>query len=208
LAVTVAGLLLSVASAGTITGPGSSKPVRAKGLTPKERAALKIVSVKATGVEPLGVIVTATFRGNIEQALGRGHLADAIVALILRPKDSSLAFSGVATFGAGAIGRTARKTRSSDVGVLRKGRTVTFFIGGPGFENVGKIEVKAFAKAPSGHQRGVASGSQARHVVRRAEPNEREARLLAAGRSPVGDSAQAAEADHRDGAPRDRAGPG
>jgi hypothetical protein len=145
----VAGLVLTVASAGTITGRGSGRPVKAKGLTPKERKALRIVSVRVTGVEPLGVLVTATFAGNIEQALGRGHLSDAIVALILRPKDPRLAFSGVATFGAGAIGRTARKTRSRDVGVVRNGRKVTFFVGGPGFENVAKIEVKAFAKAPS-----------------------------------------------------------
>ncbi len=147
--VLVAGAALAVASAGTITGRDSG-PVRGKGLTQKERNALDIVSVKTTGVEPLGVVVTATFKGNVEQALGRGHLADAIVALILRPKDPKLAFSGVATFGAGTIGRTARKTRSTDVGVVRNGRTVTFFVGGPGFENVGKIEVKAFAKAPAG----------------------------------------------------------
>jgi hypothetical protein len=142
----VAGVVLSMASAGTITGPGG--PVRAKGLTAKERNALKIVSVKATGVGGLGVVVTATFNGNIEQALGHGHLKDGIVALILRPNDPKVAFAGVATLGAGAIGVTARKSRSTDVGVVRKGRTITFFVGGPGFENVGKIEVKAFAKRP------------------------------------------------------------
>jgi hypothetical protein len=148
-AVALAGVVLAVASAGTVTGRGSGQPVRVKGLTPKERRALQIVSVKATGIEPLGVLVTATFKGNIAQALGRGHLVDGIVALILRPKDPKLAFAGLATFGAGAIGTTARKTRSREVGVVRDGRKVTFFVGGPGFENVGKVEVKAFAKVPA-----------------------------------------------------------
>lgn len=143
-----AGVVLMAAYAGTITGRDQGA-ARGKGLTQKERNALDIVSVKVTGVEPLGVMVTATFKGNVEQALGRGHLADAIVALILRPKDPKLAFSGVATFGAGAIGVTARKSRSKDVGVVRKGRTITFFVGGAGFANVGKVDVKAFAKAPT-----------------------------------------------------------
>jgi hypothetical protein len=145
---TAAGVVLIAASAGTITGRDQGA-AREKGLTLKERNALDIVSVKVTGVEPLGVLVTATFKGNVEQVLGRGHLADGIVALILRPKDPKLAFSGLATFGAGAIGRTARKMRSTDVGILRKGRTVTFFVGGPGFGNVAKVDVKAFAKAPT-----------------------------------------------------------
>lgn len=147
--VVAAGAALTVASAGTITGRDQGTP-RAKGLTQKERNALDIVSVKVVGIEPLGVIVTATFKGNVEQVLGRGHLADAIVALILRPKDPKLAFTGVATFGAGAIGVTARKSRSTDVGVVRKGRTITFFVGGGGFANVGRVDVKAFAKAPAG----------------------------------------------------------
>jgi hypothetical protein len=155
--VAVAGVVLSMASAGTITGKGG--PVRAKGLTAKERNALEIVSVKATGVGGLGVVVTTTFKGNIEQALGRGHLKDGIVALILRPKDPKVAFAGVATLGAGAIGVTARKSRSTDVGVVRKGRTITFFVGGPGFENVGEIEVKAFAKRPGSRASRVVQGA-------------------------------------------------
>lgn len=145
---TVAGVVLMAASAGTIVGRDQGA-ARAKVLSQKERNALDLVSVKATGVEPLGVIVTATFKGNIEQALGRGHLKDGVVALILRPKDPKVAFAGVATFGAGAIGLTARKSRSTDVGVVRKGRTITFFVGGPGFESVGTVEVKAFAKRPA-----------------------------------------------------------
>lgn len=148
-ALVVAGAVLSVASAGTITGRDSSGgAVRGKGLTQKERKALDVVSVTATGIEPLGTLVTATFAGDIEQTLGRGHLSDGLVVLILRPKDPRLAFSGVATFGSGTIGLTARKTRTRDVGVVRAGRKVTFFVGGPGFENVGRIEIKTFAAAP------------------------------------------------------------
>ena len=142
-------LVTSVASAGTITGPGRLGPVKAKGLTAAEGKAIEIASVRVTGVEGVGVFVTATFRGNIEQMLGRGHLTTGLVALILRPKDASFKTADLATTGAGAIGQTLAKTHSTDVGVLRDARRITFFIGGPGFGNVGKVQVKAFAAAPA-----------------------------------------------------------
>jgi hypothetical protein len=134
-----------VASAGTTARQGT--PVKER-LTPSERRALRIVSVKAVGVEKVGLTVTVTFAGNLERALGRGHLENGLVAIVLRPKDPGFDTADLATRGAGAIGKTIRKTQSSDVGVVRNGRKLTFFVGGPGAENVGQIEVKAFATFP------------------------------------------------------------
>ena len=145
------GLVAGGASAGTIVQPDPSGHVKAKGATAAERKALDIVSVTATGIEPVGVVVTATFAGNVEQLLGRRHLESALVALILQPKDATGSKpADVATTGAGALGRTLSKTRSKDVDVFRRGRRITFFVGGTGFQNVGRIEVKAFAASPAG----------------------------------------------------------
>jgi hypothetical protein len=71
-----------------------------------------------------------------------------VVALLLRPRSSELALSGLATTGPGVLGTTIRKTRSNAVGVVRNGRKLIFFVGGPGFGNVGEIVVKAFVKQP------------------------------------------------------------
>jgi hypothetical protein len=138
-AVVVAGLLLSGAAAG---------PLSPTALTPTERNALRIVSVRAVGAEGGGLVVTVTFAGNLEKAIGRGHLKTALVAVILRPKDASFATADLATEGAGPIGLTSKKSRSKAVGVVRNGRTFTFFIAGPGSSNVGKVDVKSFVSAP------------------------------------------------------------
>jgi hypothetical protein len=109
---------------------------------------LRIVSVKTHGVDPGGAVITVTFAGNIEQSLGRGALKKAVVAVILHPSSSTLATADIATRGAGAIGQTLTKTHSKDVGVVRSGRTLSFFIGGPGWSKVSRVEVKAFKSFP------------------------------------------------------------
>ena len=114
---------------------------------------MRVVSVTATGNEPIGVIVTVRFAGNVEQALGRGHLKRAVVAMILQPKSATFKIAGLATAGAGAIGHTLRGTRSKNAGVVRSGRTIAFFVAGPGLSNVGKILVKAFVTAPPATRR-------------------------------------------------------
>jgi hypothetical protein len=138
-AVVVAGSLLSGASAGRLAPAG---------LTPAERTSMRIASVRATGAEGAGLVVTVTFRGNLEKTIGRGNLKNALVAVILRPKDSSFKTADIATEGAGAIGLTSKKTRSNAVGVIRNGRVFTFFIAGPGSSNVAEAVVKTFRAAP------------------------------------------------------------
>ena len=60
-------------SAADITGSDAAGDVKGKGLTAAERAALDVVSVRWWVRPGLGVFVTATFRGNFEQRVGRGH---------------------------------------------------------------------------------------------------------------------------------------
>ena len=170
-ALAVAGLLPGPALAGTVTkrdkGQVSERVAKRYKLTRTERRALDIRSVTATGEEGLGLVVTVRFRGNIERALGRGHLKRAVVALVLRPKKSSRRRrAGLVTQGAGVVRRKRRlgngkvvrvatttakdwrTTRSRIVGVIRDGRELTFFISGPGFDAVSSIEIKAFARRP------------------------------------------------------------
>lgn len=126
-------------------------------LTPGERRALHIVSVGVAAQDPSGLVVTVTFRGNLQQAIGRGHLKNAAVVMILKPKMAgSAAAAAVLTQGPGAIGQTLRKTRSTDVGVVRTGRIFEFFIHGPGASQVGQVLVKSFATKPTAKGRSFA----------------------------------------------------
>lgn len=148
-------LLASVVAAGLLAPSVASRPqAKAGKLTGAERRALSIVSVDASAAEPAGILVTATFGGNIEQKLGRDGLRKGLVAVILHPKDPASETAGVATVGAGAIGRTLSRTSSSDVGVVRDGRRLSFFVGGPGSSSFESVEVKAFARAPAGGAAG------------------------------------------------------
>jgi hypothetical protein len=129
-------------------------------LTPAERKALRVASVKVAGGEPVGIAVTVTFGGDLQKAIGRGDLKNAAVALILEPKSSNLASAGLVTQGAGAVGQTLRRTRSTRVGVLREGKTFIFLIRGPGASGVGKILVRTFVRGPSANARKTQSLSK------------------------------------------------
>ncbi|MCI0634582.1 MAG: hypothetical protein L0206_11800, partial [Actinobacteria bacterium] len=146
-AVVGAALLSSPAFAADIAGSDPSGDVKAKGLTAAERAALDVIGVRVVGEPGLGVVVTATFRGNFEQRVGRGHLKNALAALVLVPKPGAGLPAGVVTAGKGPVGAVLERTSSETLGAVRDGRTVTFFVGGPGFENVASVEVHTLAKA-------------------------------------------------------------
>jgi hypothetical protein len=143
-----AALLGSPAFAADISGSDPAGDVKTKGLTAAERAALDVVSVRVVGESGLGVFVTATFRGNFEKRVGRGHLKTALAALVLVPKPGAGVPAGVVTAGKGPVGTVLARTSSETVGAVRDGRTVTFFVGGPGFESVESVEVRTLAKAP------------------------------------------------------------
>jgi hypothetical protein len=140
------------ASAGTIakrdSGGVPKKVAKRFGLTKKERRALDIASVRVTGREGFGVFVKARFKGNVERLLGRGHLRRAAIALVLRPKSKAARPSVLVTLGPAKAQRVLRRTRSRTVGVIRRGRTVTFFIRGAGFSGVASAQVKAIPRAP------------------------------------------------------------
>jgi hypothetical protein len=138
--------LAGAASAGTVSKKDPAGDVKASGLTQKERAALDIRSITITGEAGLGVVVTVTFRGNLQAAIGRGHLRTALVGLLLEPKSSTQKAVALATRAAGRVGETLSSTASTQVGAVRRGNRLTFFVFGPGLENVGSISVRDFAR--------------------------------------------------------------
>lgn len=151
LAATLATGLLLPASAladGQVTGRDRAGDVKAKGLSAKERRALDIVSVTARGDRSAGLMVTVKFRGNFQKAMGRGHLKRGLAALVMRPAAKGKRPTGILTTGAGKVGTTLRRTASDDVGVVREGRSLTFFVTGRALEGIKTIEVKAFARRP------------------------------------------------------------
>jgi hypothetical protein len=135
-------------TAAAVTRRDRAGDVIARGVTPAERRALDLIRVRAVG-EAAGLVVTATFRGNVARRLGRGNLRRAAVGLVLRPKRGARASTTAAqakpavliTTGPTSRPRTIRRTRSRIVAVGRVGRQVTFFILGPGLRNVARVEV-------------------------------------------------------------------
>jgi hypothetical protein len=135
----------AVLVAGLLAGAATPRPAKATPkLTAAEKAALKIVSVEALGVPNLGLAVVVTFKGNLERAIGRGHLGKAAVALLVTAPGSNRPTMGVVTFGAGPVGKTLRRTPSPKVGVVRNGRELTFLLNGP-ITATGRIVVKSLA---------------------------------------------------------------
>lgn len=155
----IASLLVGAvaATAGDVTGKDRLGDVNSPRLTKAERDALDVVSVRAIGEEGLGMVAVATFRGNIEKALGRGHLKQGLVAMILRPKNGSQNPAALATRGI-ALDAVLRKTRSEQVGAVRSGRTIMFFVSGAGYSNVARVEIRTFASLPVGSARRTAAG--------------------------------------------------
>jgi hypothetical protein len=126
--------------------------VKSKGLTRAERSALDVQRVRARGAK-IGLFVTVRFKGDFAGRIGRGRLKRALAALVLHPKGPKRKPSILATTGPAGKARTLRGTRSTDVGALREGRQVTFFIVGGGLAGVKRIEVKVFRARPRGSRR-------------------------------------------------------
>jgi hypothetical protein len=133
--------------------------LRAPGTTPAERRALDITSVRAVGGPEFGLMVTVTFARNLERRIGRGGLRRTLVALVVRPKSRRARPAGIVSDRKGHYGRIRRRTGSDAVYVRRQGRRFTFFLLGPGLQNVRSIVVGAFRAPPrrNGGKRGRAS---------------------------------------------------
>ncbi len=108
---------------------------------------MTIASVDVKGADNLGVFVTATFKGNFAKAIGTGNLKHAAAALVLIPKPGKALSAGLATTGAGPVGKLYRETKSTNIGALRSGNKLTFFILGPGYANVQSVEVETIQSA-------------------------------------------------------------
>ena len=80
-ATAVAAVTFASTAAGGIVTQFERLGVRAPGLTAAERSAITLKEISATADPSLGLIVTATFQGNVERYLGQGGLAHGLVAL-------------------------------------------------------------------------------------------------------------------------------
>ena len=148
--------------------------VHGPGLTAAERRALTITSLTAALDPSLGLIVTVTFRGDIERYLGRGDLKNGLVALVLERKSGMPAPGGLVEQGGGftpaefsmLVGHGRRQTvRRGTVDLfgaeyvlptfkggrqeaIRDRDEVVFQITGPVLAGVRGIRVKVFADGP------------------------------------------------------------
>ena len=96
-------LICAPARAGIVT-QADHAIVHGPGLTAAERRALTITSLTAALDPSLGLIVTVTFRGDIERYLGRGDLKNGLVALVLERKSGMpAARSGISIAADAAI---------------------------------------------------------------------------------------------------------
>jgi hypothetical protein len=154
--------LPGAADAGSITkrdrGGVSKKVAKRFHLTRKEQRALDVASVQVTGRNNLGVVVDVLFKGNVERLIGRGHLKRAAIALVLEPKSRRVNSSVIVTQGPARSQRVRRRTQSSRAGAIRTGRSVKFFIQGPGFGGVKAVKVRALPRAPRAAKRANAAG--------------------------------------------------
>ena len=174
---------VGVAAAGVVTQSARAR-LRASGLTAAERRAITLKSVQAVSDGSLGLIVTATFAGNIERYLGQGDLKSGLVALVLLPSSAGPSPGGLADQGGGftparlpTLTRSAKREvvapRTVDVfgaehvlgvrtpaeaGAVRNGDQIIFYVGKSGARQIGEVKLKVFARSP------VAGGRRASSV--------------------------------------------
>ena len=168
-------LCVGLATAGVATWP-DRVALNAGGLSVAERQAITIKSVSAAGEGSLGLIVSVTFGGDIERYLGQGALKRSVLALVLVSSSAGRTPTGLVNQGGGFAptaypvieghGKhlTAKRgsleafspervlgiTPARRVWVLREGDRVVFYIAGGWVSRVAKIELKVFARSPTG----------------------------------------------------------
>ena len=133
--------------------------VKLRGLTAKERSALDLTEIRGAS-NTRGVIVTATLRGNLDKVLGRGHLKNAAVALILTPRARRESPHVVVVSGAGNRRRVASDLpRSTPYAAVVDGRELTFVALGVDPSNLKSLEVATVPALGSGSRRASAAGA-------------------------------------------------
>jgi glucosylceramidase len=142
----VGAVFAGVATAGVVSrsGPGV---LRTHGLTTAERRAITFGSVRAVDDRSLGLIVTATFRGDVERYLGRGDLSNGLLALVLVPSSPNQASSGLIDAGGGV---TQSLIPSGQAGVIRSNNQVIFYLAGSDPSGIAKVKLEVFARRPGG----------------------------------------------------------
>ena len=128
------------------------------GLSKKERRALDIASVRLFAHGRAWARRRVVFKGNVERALGRGHLEAGAVAMALNRKRGRGATAGLVTLGDGEV---LARARSRVLGVVRSGRRLTFFVKGGDVKSLRSVEVRSFAADPRKERRASQVGGLA-----------------------------------------------
>ena len=172
--VALAGAIAPAPARAGVVSQRQSGTVTVPGLDAAQRHAIELRSVTAVDGQSLGLVVTATFKGNAERYLGQDELANAMLALVLVPRARAQTPAGVLDAGGGysaieipllgrnqeglMVGpRTAdvfspeqvlRSTTREHVDVIRQHGKVIFYVSGPALAQVASVKLKVFAHGP------------------------------------------------------------
>ena len=149
--------------------------IRTPGLSAAERGAISVKSIIATADDSLGVLVSVQLQGNIERSLGRGGLANGLLALALVPKASGRTPIGLIDQGGGLtrtgfpllgarshkpqgrgsvdlIGgeRITRMLTRDRVQVIRAANRLIFYVADPAVGRIANLRLEVFANSPIG----------------------------------------------------------
>jgi len=170
--------------------------VTAPRLTPPERRAIAIKSISLVADGSLGLIVTATFEGDIEHYLGQRDLTNGLVALVLVPKTKGTRPGGLVDEGGGfaptrvpAIKRTGKRAVAtvhtvdvfggeqvlrvrtpSEAGVVREGSQIVFYLGPSALSQLVGIRLEVFSHSPLAG--GLRVGGAGWPLILKARPTE------------------------------------
>ena len=170
----LATLSASPATAGVVTHAYKAA-VRTPGLSAAERRAISVKSITATADDSLGVLVSVQLQGDLERSLGRGGLANGLLALALVPKGSGGTPSGLIDQGGGLtrtafalVGKRGRKlagrgsvdligaervTRmltGARVQVIRAANRIIFYVADRDVGRIAGVRLEVFANSPIG----------------------------------------------------------
>ncbi len=173
--VALTGFAVSVGSATGIAARPHLVSIKSASLSPAERRTVTIGSLNAVGDRSLGLVLTATFEGDVEQYLAQGHVNRGALALVLVAGSGTSASSGLLDEGGGyrraripildqhpggvtAITRgtlevvtpdtVLRTSRARGIAVLRDGDRVIFSIPARDLGDVAAIRLEVFATSP------------------------------------------------------------
>jgi len=160
-----AAVAVTGAGASARPAPGSGHPAS---LSRTERGAVTLESLGAVGDGSLGLVLTATFRGDVERYLGQGGLEHGALALELAGAsgtpagvldtgggDRQVRLPAVDGHGTGATTIVTPDTvlptaQARGVTVLRDGAQVIFYVPASELSHVAEIKLEVFATSPIG----------------------------------------------------------